>query len=274
MNVGQRIFNFYINSSIHVSLAVVSLLMITNYYLQISVDLSLIFFVFFGSITGYNFVKYLGISKLHRNHLTSSFKGIRIFTFVSFLLALYFLLKQPIQSIVVAFITGFLTVLYALPIFSKGKNLRNINGLKIFVIAFTWSLVTVILPVENAEIPLDFTVFILGFQRFLFVFVLMLPFEIRDLKFDALALGTIPRRIGVRNTKLVGFVVLFLIYLLEIFAIGTGFEKNLSMLSIAISIFLFLLFSTTNQNKYYASFWVEAIPIFWFVLLWGLSQLF
>lgn len=274
MNVGQRIFNFYINSSIHVSLAVVSLLMITNYYLQISTDLSLNLFVFFGSIAGYNFVKYIGITKLHRYHLTPSFKGIQIFTLVSFLLALYFLLTLPLQSIVVAFFTGLLTVLYAWPIFSKGRNLRNINGLKIFVIALAWSLVTVILPMVNAKSYLDFEVALLVMQRFLIVFVLMLPFEIRDVKFDALALGTIPRRIGVRNTKLVGFVVLFVIGVLEILANGSGLEKSLSSVLITISIFLLLLFSTTKQNKYYASFWVEAIPIFWFVLLLGITQLF
>jgi len=257
-----------------VSLAVVSLLMITNYYLQISLDLSLNFFVFFGSIAGYNFVKYSGIVKSHPYSFESSFKGIRIFTLVSFFLAFYFLFKLPFQSVIVAVFTGILTVLYAWPIFSKGRNLRNINGLKIFIIAFAWSLVTVILPVVNAKSYLYFEVALLGMQRFLIVFVLMLPFEIRDLKFDALALGTIPRRIGVRNTKLVGFVVLFLIGLLEILAIGSGLEKRLSTLLIAISIFLLLLFSTTKQNKYYASFWVEAIPIFWFVLLWSITQLF
>jgi len=274
VNLGHRIFNFYINSSIHVSLAVVSLLAITGFYFKETVTFNLTTFVFFGSITGYNFVKYSGIAKLHWYGLTSSLKSIQLFSLVSFLLAIYFLFKLPFQVIFLALFSGILTVLYALPIFPKRRNLRAINGLKIYVIALVWCLITVFLPVVNADLPLDFAVIILGIQRFLFVFVLILPFEIRDLKYDDDALGTIPRRIGVKNTKYLGFVILFIIFLLEIITEGSGVQKFISTSLIVISTFLLLQFSSTNQKKYYASFFVEAIPIAWIVLLWVIMQLF
>jgi hypothetical protein len=30
---------------------------------------------------------------------------------------------------------------------------------------------------------------------------------------------------------------------------------------------LFILLSSKNRNKYYTSFWVEALPIFWLMLM-------
>ncbi len=54
----SRIFNFYLDTSIHVAFAVISLLLITNLHLNILPDQHLILFVFFGTIPSYNFVKY------------------------------------------------------------------------------------------------------------------------------------------------------------------------------------------------------------------------
>ena len=39
------------------------------------------------------------------------------------------------------------------------------------------------------------------FQRFLFVVVAILPFEIRDIQYDSLKLSTIPQQIGVANEQ-------------------------------------------------------------------------
>ena len=44
----------------------------------------------------------------------------------------------------------------------------------------------------------------------------MLPFEIRDMQYDSLKLSTIPQRIGVMKTKIIG-VFMLLFFLLEFF---------------------------------------------------------
>ena len=61
----KQVLDFYINSSIHVSLAVLSLSWITLIEFDISYDINVLFFIFYASITGYNFVKYFGIAKHH-----------------------------------------------------------------------------------------------------------------------------------------------------------------------------------------------------------------
>ena len=52
------LFNIYINSSIHVAFAVCSLVGITCLEYDINIAINLLGFVFFGTVTGYNFVKY------------------------------------------------------------------------------------------------------------------------------------------------------------------------------------------------------------------------
>ena len=61
----RHIYDFYINASIHVALAVYALGYITLKELNILYDEIVLYFMFYASITGYNFVKYFGLAKFH-----------------------------------------------------------------------------------------------------------------------------------------------------------------------------------------------------------------
>ena len=84
MKVLRRLFDFYINSSIHVALAVTSLVMVTLYEFELPLDFALVGFLFFGTITGYNFVKYAGVAGLHHRSLAKSLQAIQVFSFLCF----------------------------------------------------------------------------------------------------------------------------------------------------------------------------------------------
>ncbi|MBC8643807.1 hypothetical protein H9W95_06515 [Flavobacterium lindanitolerans] len=58
MQAIRRLFNFYINGSIHVAVAVLSLVLMTNHMFRNPFDLHMAGFAFFGTIFGYNFIKY------------------------------------------------------------------------------------------------------------------------------------------------------------------------------------------------------------------------
>ena len=68
----QKIFDFYINASIHVALAAVAFVKITEIYFDLPSNFYFDLFVLFGTITGYNFVKFAGVAKLHHRSLTDS----------------------------------------------------------------------------------------------------------------------------------------------------------------------------------------------------------
>jgi hypothetical protein len=106
-----------------------------------------------------------------------------------------------------------------------------------------------------------------GVQRFLFVIMLMLPFEIRDLQFDSLKLYTIPQRLGLTGTKVLGIVLGLVMFSLEFFKSEMNFTSVLIFLSIDIITILLIVFSKENQGKYFSSFWVEGVPILWLFLI-------
>lgn len=272
----KQLFNFYINSSIHVGLSVFSLTWITLSEYGLLSDKILLYFVFFASVSGYNFVKYFGMAKFHHRSLANWLRTIQIFSLFSFIVTCYFAYNLNLNTLIWIAVFGLLTLFYAIPFFSielilDNKNLRNVEGLKVYLIALVWMGVTVMLPVINNDYTVSADVILTSVQRFIFIVVLMLPFEIRDLRYDSLKLATIPQKIGVKHTKILGILLMALFFLIEFFKDEIDINKLVALTLITILTGLFLIGSKKDQGKYYCSFWVEGLPIFWLLILLVLS---
>ncbi|MBN4047007.1 hypothetical protein JYU05_00510 [bacterium AH-315-P13] len=273
MKFFKQVLDFYINSSIHVALAVFSLSWITLLEFDISFDKSLLYFIFFATITAYNFVKYFGLAKFHHRSLAKRLKTIQIFSFVCFILLCYFASQLQLKTLYLIFGFGLVTFLYALPFLPKkwysdnNQNLRSISGLKVYVIAMVWVGVTVFIPLINNDFQINFDIIITASQRFIFVIVLTLPFEIRDMQFDSLKLATIPQQIGINKTKVMGVLLLIGFFFLEFLKNNIDSERTAILITVACITLLFLVFSEEKRTKYYSSFWVEGLPILWLLLL-------
>ena len=265
----QRIFDFYINSSIHVSLAVVALVFVTYSTLDILYQKEFILFVFFATITGYNFIKYSSLAKLHHRSLTESLRAIQLFSFVCFICMVYYTVFLSREVLFVCAIFGALTLLYALPVFSRKRNLRSFYGAKMYTIAIVWAGVTVILPVLDSLQELQMDVWISFVQRFLFIIVITLPFDIRDLNYDREDINTIPKSLGIKYTKFLGVGLLIVFFILELFKDEIQYENVFALSIIGVLSVIFLIASSEKQYKYYASFFVEGLPMVW----WGLLYL-
>src|SRR5690606_33831551 len=101
------------------------------------------------------------------------------------------------------------------------------------------------------------------FQRTIIAVVLILPFEIRDMNKDIAQLSTIPQRLGVSRTKQLGYVLIALFVLTEFLKREIDITYAISLAGLGVLSSLFLKNSTVDQDKYFASFWVEAVPMFW-----------
>ena len=273
MKIAKQLLDFYINSSIHVALSVYALSWITLLIFDLSYDENILYFNFYATITGYNFVKYFGIAKWHHRSLARWLKVIQVFSFFSFMLMVFYAFKLETKVLFILAGLGVVTFLYAIPFLPKRmyldeqQNLRQISGLKVHIIAAVWAFTTVVLPLLNNHQELTAKVWITVLQNFVFVLALMIPFEIRDLKFDSIKLATIPQQIGVKKTKILGVLLLLIFLGLNVFKeeIITHFlYKEVIMTFILM---LFILFSSKNRNKYYTSFWVEALPVLWLLFM-------
>jgi hypothetical protein len=273
MKVLKQLLNFYINSSIHVALALYSLAWITLIEFDIPYNETVLYFIFYASITGYNFVKYFGIAKFHHRRLAIWLKWIQVLSFICFCLMCFYATQLEKNTLLWVAIFGLATFFYAMPFLPKQffvesqQNLRSIGGIKVYIIAFCWMGVTVFLPLINTESLMSSDVVLAALQRFLFIMVLMLPFEIRDLQYDSLKLATIPQKIGIKKTKTLGALMLIIMLVLEFFKDEMALSKIITLLIVTMVTFLFLVFSKKEQGNYYSAFWVEGVPILWLVLL-------
>jgi 4-hydroxybenzoate polyprenyltransferase len=139
--------------------------------------------------------------------------------------------------------------------------IRKLGWLKLFFVSFVIGFVTVFIPLEASE-KMNWLLFC---QRFFMLCALIIPFEIMDSKTDPVSLQTLPQLFGVEKTKWIGYCLLGIAFLLKLLN-GGGMlmiEAVLIYFLIAVAVY----FSSPKKTKYYTLFWVESIPILWWILL-------
>ena len=108
----------------------------------------------------------------------------------------------------------------------------------------------------------------MALQRFLLIFSMVLVFDIVDVKQDDIHLQTVPQKIGVEPTKKLGYVLLLLLLISEFFFTNNHhFSPFFFKLLVCGTIAIFLFFANENRSRYYASFWLESVPILWWLVL-------
>ena len=245
-------------------LAVLALVQITTLDFDLPCHFSHQFIFFSAPFLAYNFIKF------HRflwKEMDSIIKWlVFLIGFTAFGIFLFegLVFYLPVSSWIILFFTLLLVLLYCLPLPGFKWNFRGFKGLKIHLVALSWVLTTVFLPLSIygqgiAEFSLAY-----AFQRYIFVLVATLPFEIRDMKLDNPNLSTWPQILGIKKTRWLGGLLLFLFVSLELhYSISSNFFL---VLGIAILLMGFVLKSKAEQSRYYSSFWVEGIPILWLIL--------
>lgn len=269
MGLFKKLFDFYIFSNTHVALGAFCFVKVTLLPYGL-VELNTPFFVFFSTILSYNFIRFLNVPKV-KNWFSDWYvdqkKYLILLSAMSMLGCFYFLFKLNWNAVFVLIPFVLITSFYGMNISNKSLSLRKIPRLKIFLIAFCYAGVTVLFPLVQNGVEIGLSMVVLFVQRFLFVLLITLPFDIRDVEFDADELKTLPQYLGIRKSKIIGFVLMLFILLLEWFFIDKGPYQLVILLLVLLISTTFLYFSRVEQSKYYSSFWVEAMPIVWYLLL-------
>lgn len=240
----RKILNFYIRSSIHVGLAVFCLVQLSNPQWN-----SYSFLVLLGTIVGYNFLKYSEwflSDKIFRFHFFRIL-SVTLISALGFLL-LFLQLDSSLQlDLIIAFA---LVVLYPF--------IRKTGWIKPFYVSFVVSYITQFIPLNWHE-----EIVLLFIQRFLLLSSVMIPFEILDSTTDAVAMKTLPHLFGIQRTKQIGYVLVVLYCVVSFHSLDCLYPCFIYALSSVVAIY----FSTQERSWYYTSFWVESLPIVWWLVL-------
>ncbi|MBT8220534.1 MAG: UbiA family prenyltransferase [Bacteroidia bacterium] len=258
--IWRKFIESIVYSHLWISIAAVSLISQTLFLIQGSWHIHVISGLVFGcTLLIYSMHRLIGLSKLREIKALLSFRyqiiG-RSHKWILFLLylgsaiaiACFFQLKTSTQIAMI--IPGILSILYVLPLLSKRKRLRDISIIKIFLIAFVWGTVAVIIPCIEFEKPIDSSLRLLFAEKTLFIFAITLPFDIRDLKVDqTFGTKTIPLLLGINKTKILGQVIILISALFVVFNSEIYSTTQTIALVFGYVIILYLLHLTNQHRK-------------------------
>lgn len=135
----------------------------------------------------------------------------------------------PMRVILALVPLAVVSLAYSLPVIwgkSGPYRLKDIAGLKIFLISFVWAGATAFLPAARAlESPWNQQVGWVVLERAIFIFAITLPFDIRDMKRDrASDIKTVPLLIGVGPTRWLAVALMGIFAALALWNYGWGWE--------------------------------------------------
>jgi hypothetical protein len=274
MRLLKSVLDFYIRSSLHVAVCFVALAIVYLESYNLSTYFGYYVFLFCSALAGYNLIKY-GLIWL-KQPMKSNI-SLKFLTALSSAIALYLTIYFSKFAWLLLIIICIINLLYVLPIW-RGKGLRYSPFFKLFSVAIVWSVLVVGIPqflyidtfsnfsnIEEYRMLLEPNKYLdqHTLKIFTLVIALCIPFEIRDLKYDEEDLHTLPQVLGVKISKIIG-VVLCAFYLM---IIGYGNSRGLPIYSHEIIMIVItavaIWFSDQFKSDYYASFFVEAIPLLW-----------
>ena len=218
-------------------------------------------FVFFATLFTYNFQRVIRIEK-GLNHVRKVWlakQNIAIYGFMACggLVSAYRFFEFQLITQVVIVIVGLLSVLYPF-------GLRKIPFSKIFIISFVWAVSTMLLLILENDILISQNIVFHLLSRFLFVLAITIPIDIRDLKYDAQNLQTIPLFFGILKARFIALFALFICLAISIFQYLENTIISSNLLALILLYFvasIFIVKSDEKRGEMYFSFWVESLSI-------------
>jgi 4-hydroxybenzoate polyprenyltransferase len=285
------ILDFLLFSNLFIAICAVAQGLITYHLLKIPPDKYVLAFVFFATIGLYNFSMLLAKPKKPEE---SPYKRVRwIFSHHRMIISItliamlclvpLFLLYLSIESKLLMLFTGLVAVGYNIQFLSLNNQsigLRNIPGIKLFLIAMVWAVSCVLLPIMELQHSHELNIapgdtLLLVFKRFLFIAAITVPFDIRDLFQDKLyALKTIPVMLGEKRAYIFcQFLLLGYLLLLLLFRQATYPDIAAVVLNLAVTGWL-IFKSNIKKNEYYYFFYLDGTMLLQYLLLVLFTALF
>lgn len=157
--------------------------------------------------------------------------------------------KLSFDSIILLGVTGVVSFFYVVRI--KGINLREIPYMKIHFIAFTWASVLILFPILN-ETGWSESVIWQAIAHYFFVVALAIPFDIRDVKFDAASQKTIPQVLGIPLAKIISMVFL-MTFLVIMVLIKSSISNNYALYFAVLVQLMLILFMNERRGDLYCA---------------------
>lgn len=266
----MRWLHFILSHSIFISLCAVALCYQAFELLHIPINYFVFAVIFFSTLCSYNF--YWLISKYYfkGNISTAAFIAKHFSNVFFFATAgsatLYFLWFIPaiLPHMLVA---TTMTLLYSVPLWPVKKLhfTRKAGFLKTVMLALTWTYVTVKIPAASAVATSDLSISLLFVARFLFMLMLCIIFDSRDINVDKIhALRSLATDVSTGTLRNIMLIV-FALYVATGFLLRYFFDDISQVIAFFITGVLTLVvykLSLKKQDYYFYYFLVDGLMLF------------
>jgi 4-hydroxybenzoate polyprenyltransferase len=200
-------------------------------------------------------------------------RHIFLFATLGALLGAYFFFRLPGRAQVALIVPGLLAFGYVAPVLGRGRRLRDVSYLKVFLVAAVWAWVTAALPALLGYWLAAVPAALMLLERFFFLFAAALAFDIRDIPLDARSMArTLPMRLGVGRAKLLAALSMLLMlccawlnWRADVYTavqwLGLAFCASLAL--------LIILLSDRLRHDYFFSGLLDGVLTLQFVLVCG-----
>lgn len=229
----KAVKEYLVDSQLYVSL--MGTLMATFFMLEQGTFLFPTFFLLFLTyFSGYLYTEYQYSPKI---------PWILVFNFIAAIICVVLIIHnhniERLYKLVIICILGLLYNSFFLKI-----NIRKIPFLKVFYVGFVWGLMNAWLSFDEFNYPIFWI-------TFLFITALILPFDIRDMEKDRPFVVTFPQVIGVRNTKILAYILLTISLAIAVLYLKPLFFIAFSLTYLA-TITLIYFAKSTNKDYYFS----------------------
>lgn len=189
-------------------------------------------------------------------------------TTISLSISLFLGFKMNLDVLFSLWPLALISLLYALPFIPSGKDrlaLRELPMIKIFLIATVWTWITLLLPMKVSGMNIGAQEKAWLLERFIFIFAITIPFDIRDIGHDKASMRTIPQVIGVKGAGVLSLLLVFIAALLPLMSfyqgnLGGG-HLSASLLVYGIT-FLALCFGLKKRPYWYYNGVLDGMMLF------------
>lgn len=204
----------------------------------------------------YNIHRIVGLAKTEHLVLTGRFavvrhyhRHIRIYTVFWILLSLWFVMPLLSLRFILALLpAGLVAFAYVIPFLPGQRRLRDLGWGKILMISWSWAWLTAIMPLWYfTDAPVQMII-LHGLERLLWIILITIPFEIRDITLDqSMGLTTLPVKLGPRKTFRLAILFSVLIILLSLTAAFHYFNLPYGMSMTLITLLVLPLIRVSYQ---------------------------
>lgn len=281
----QRLLDFYVFSNLHIALCAVTACIASCMVLGIRIHPDVLLVAGSGTLSLYSWQRWLGVKQnenpdypAERHQWNYRNKSLLLsFTILGALVAAAGLYSLPLITWKIVVVAGAVAVIYSAPMIPfEGKliRLRDVTGVKVFVIALTWTLVCVWIPFSLAmktdtssvgwELNSQAFVWKWSLIFFLATVALTLPFDVRDMDFDKGVLRSLPMIFGAQKMTYMAALIMLasgiLFWFFESRISGTSLPSGMWRGYFLWSIIAFaVVLKSNHRNEHYYSFLIDGL---------------